>query len=57
MENLLELQVQDLLNELGSNVKSIKFDTEFEEWIVDYKNGLNPDVLKSENLLEFLRNA
>lgn len=49
--------MQELIDELGSNVKSITYYTETMEWKITYKNGLNPDTVASEDLIDFLRNA
>jgi len=50
--------MQELIDELvGSNVKSITYFTETDKWKITYKNGLNPDTVASDDLIDFLRNA
>lgn len=41
----------------ANNVKSIYYDAEEGTWAVIYKNGLNPDVIDTNNLINFLNNA
>ena len=45
----------ELINELGNNVKRISYDTETEMWTIEYKNGLTPDTLGEDNILNYLR--
>lgn len=41
----------------ATNVKTVTYDNETKEWTVTYKNGLNPDKMPSEVLIDFLNNG
>lgn len=51
MDELLEIL------ESCPNVSSLEYDTEKQAWTIYYKNGLNPDTVDSDQLLEFLKYA
>ncbi len=46
MEELIDL-IED------TNIKTLHYDSETEEWIVTYKNGLMLDFVSSEMLIDF----
>lgn len=41
----------------ATNVKTATYDNESKKWTITYKNGLNPDEIETEVLLDFLKNA
>jgi|GEM_PF-6759112 len=49
--------IYDFIEELGNNVKTITYDAESLKWTITYKNGLNPDEVGNDEILDFLRNA
>ena len=49
--------IYDFTEELGNNVKTITYDAEKLKWTITYKNGLNPDEIDNDGILDFLRNA
>lgn len=49
--------MQELIESLGNNVKTISYNTIAKEWTIIYINGINPDIVKTEDLKEFLENA
>ena len=53
-ENMIEL-LEAL--ESATNVRSATYDNETQMWTITYKNGLTPDVVPSDLLIEFLHNA
>ncbi len=40
-----------------TNVKTCSYNCETGYWTITYKNGLNPDEIDNENLIDFLNNA
>lgn len=51
MEELIEIL------ESVNNVLSISFDNINKMWTITYKNGLHPDTMSSDLIIEFLQNA
>lgn len=49
--------VYEIVDRIGSNVKTLTYNTENEMWTVAFKNGLKPNEIESENLIEFLING
>jgi len=49
--------MEELVDRLGNNVKTITFFTETREWKITYKNGLEPDTVHNEDIEDFLENA
>lgn len=49
--------MQELIESLGNNVKTVSYNTIAKEWTIIYINGINPDTVKSEDLIDFLKNA
>ena len=54
MENTLP-ELIDCLED--SNVSSLTYFPTTGDWIIEYKNNLQPDTIDTENLLEFLNNV
>ena len=50
-------EIFEFINLLGSNIKTIIYDTELETWVILYKNGLTPDTLDNDTIGNFLKNA
>lgn len=46
-----------LIEELGDNVKSISYDVDTQTWTIEYKNGINDDVIGEDDFLDFLQNG
>ena len=57
MANVLENPALELVSELGSNVKTISYDTEKEIWTITYKSGLETDEVDNDFILDFIRYA
>lgn len=55
--NNLEESVLHLIDALGGNVKSIKYDTDADQWTIVYKNKLASDVLDVDDFINFIDNA
>lgn len=49
--------MEELIESIGNNVKTISFDTETEMWTIIYKTDLNDDYVHNDNLIEHLQNA
>lgn len=56
-EILITVDMYDLTNLIGSNHKSLTYYPDTKKWIIVYKNGLNPDQVDNDSILEFLDNA
>lgn len=55
--NTSQLDLNCFLEKLGSNIKSISYDTELDRWLVKYKTSFNDDDVSTDDLLEYLENA
>lgn len=49
--------INDMIDSIGSNVKSIKYRVDKKMWTVEFKSDLPPDEIDTENLIDFLING
>lgn len=49
--------IQNLLNSLGNNIRSIAYDVYIGQWVITYKDGLNNDYVNTEDLEFHLNNV
>lgn len=49
--------MNELIESLGNNVKTLTYGTVTKKWTITYVNGINPDSVNSEDLIDFLKNA
>ena len=57
IKSLIMFDLNEFIEIIGNNIKSIEYDTELDRWLIKYKNELNDDNVNSDDLLEFLENA
>ncbi|HTJ52573.1 MAG TPA: hypothetical protein VL443_24125 [Cyclobacteriaceae bacterium] len=55
MENTTISELIDMIADC--NIKTVTYDAEHDEWIITYRNGLHPDKVSTELLIDHIQNA